>query len=96
MAIFSGLQATTLRLRGNSHARDGEFREAIEAYDQALDLRVPNGRHLILSNRAGVLMALGKYQEALNDAEEAVNLSPPDFHNARFRQVRMKTFLGHV
>ena len=75
-----------MRLQGNSSARDGEFEEAIEAYDAALELDVREGRHHVLSNRAGVLLGLGRNQEALRDAEEAVALSPPGFHNGLFRQ----------
>lgn len=82
------MQATTLRLQGNSAARDGLFDEAIEAYDAALTLDIPQGRHLALSNKAGVLLSLGRNEEALKTAEDAVAASPPGFNNSLFRQVR--------
>ena len=83
------LQMTTLRLQGNALARQGEFEEAIQTYDEALQLKVPDGRHLVLSNKAGVLLQLGKAKAALKSAEEAALSCPPDFHNATFRQVRL-------
>ena len=81
------MQATTLRLQGNTLASGGQFRDAIEAYNAALDLDIAEGRHLILANRAGVLLGLGKAAEALEDAQEASRICPADFHNATFRQV---------
>ncbi len=80
-------QATKLRLAGNSEARMGNLQKAADLYSQGLALNPPNCRHLLLSNRSGVLLSLGQAQAAVEDAQEAVRIAPPGFHTAVIRQV---------
>jgi tetratricopeptide (TPR) repeat protein len=80
-------QATKLRLAGNSEARMGNLQKAADLYYEGLALDPPHCRHLLLSNRSGVLLSLGKAQEAVEDAEEAVRIAPAGFQTAIIRQV---------
>ena len=81
------LQATELRLAGNGEARNGNLEKAARLYTSALELDPPHGRHLLLSNRSGVLLSLGKAVEAARDADEAADSAPEGFRNAFIRQV---------
>ena len=38
-----------------------------------------HGQHLLLCNRSAVLLQLGRKQEALEDALQCLDLSPPGF-----------------
>ena len=82
------MQATELRLAGNAEARSGNSEQAVELYSRALELDPPSGKHLLLSNRSGVLLSTGRSKEAATDADEAANLAPVGFRNAYIRQVR--------
>lgn len=81
------LQATELRLAGNGEARSGNLEKAARLYTSALELHPPYGRHLLLSNRSGVLLSLGRAEEAARDADEAAEIAPEGFRNAFVRQV---------
>jgi hypothetical protein len=69
-----------LRTAGNAAAVAGELERAVELYTQGLALRPPAGSHLLLSNRSAALLQLGKRQEALADARQALAVSPASFH----------------
>ncbi|KAJ9509379.1 hypothetical protein QJQ45_001827 [Haematococcus lacustris] len=79
--------AMQLRLAGNSAAQEGDLDSAIQLYCQALELRPPHGAHLILCNRAAAHLQKGRKQEALQDAQAAVDLAPPDFVNGWVRLI---------
>lgn len=80
--------ALQLRLQGNAEARGGDLKAAEQVYSQALDLDIPQGKHLLHANRAGVRLTLGNAAGALEDAQAAVKLAPPGFTTAYIRQVR--------
>lgn len=79
--------AMQLRLQGNAEARGGDLRAAERVFSQALDLDIPQGKHLLHANRAGVRLSLGDAEGALQDAQAAVKLAPPNFTTAHIRQV---------
>jgi len=88
------LQATQLRLAGNSLARQGDLAGAVATFTKALELGVEGGRHLLLANRAGARQAMGDPAAALQDADEAAARSPPGFHTAYIRQVEIRAALN--
>lgn len=88
------LRSTELRLAGNAAARSGDLLRAVELYTQALDLGAPSGRHLLLSNRSGALLALGDAPGALRDADAAVAGAPASFTTAAVRQADALCALG--
>ena len=55
---------------------------------QALELGVPNGRHLLYANRAGARLQLGDKRGAADDAATAAECGPPSFTTAYIRQAR--------
>lgn len=83
----SVLQATQLRLKGNTLARDGNLQGAVDCYTEALELGLASGRHLLYANRAGARLSLGDKQGALEDANSAASCGPPSFTTAYIRQV---------
>ena len=76
-----------LRLQGNAEARGGDLKAAEQVFSQALDLDIPQGKHLLHANRAGVRLTLGNAEGALQDAQAAVKTAPPNFTTAYIRQV---------
>ncbi len=58
---------------------------------QALELGVPNGRHLLYANRAGARLQLGDKRGAADDAATAAECGPPSFTTAYIRQARSGT-----
>ena len=88
------LRATELRLAGNAAARENELEQAITLYTQALDLQPPAGVHLLLSNRSGARLAAGDFQGALQDADAAAAVAPPDFTTAAVRRAEALLALG--
>ncbi|KAL4429988.1 hypothetical protein ABPG77_004358 [Micractinium sp. CCAP 211/92] len=89
------LQATELRLAGNAAARGGQLARAERLYTQALELRPPAGRHLLLSNRSGVKLEMGDAEGALADANAAAQCAPASFTTAAIRQVEALVQLQH-
>jgi tetratricopeptide (TPR) repeat protein len=53
-------------------ANEGKYQQALDAADQALALNVPSMNGLIQSNRAGILVMLHRYEEAITAADEAI------------------------
>lgn len=53
-------------------ANAGDYRGALEAADQALALNVTSTIPLIQANRAGVLVMLGRYEEAIAAADVTI------------------------
>jgi len=53
-------------------ANDGDYQGALTAADQALALNVTPLIPIIQSNRAGILVALGRYDEAISAADVAL------------------------
>ncbi|GIL55208.1 hypothetical protein Vafri_10796 [Volvox africanus] len=88
------LQATQLRLAGNAHAAQQDFRQAINCYSQALQLGPSVGTHMLYSNRSAVYLQEGDKDAALADAQRAVEYAPPGFHNAAIRLIDTLFALG--
>jgi tetratricopeptide (TPR) repeat protein len=66
--------ANAAKARGNSAFSSKEYGRATAAYTVAL--RFDRGNAVLFSNRSAALAALGKYAEALEDAERAVRAAP--------------------
>jgi len=63
-------------VRGNAFYGAGDFQNALEEYDAALELRPDDP--VTLFNRAGSLHNLHRYEEALADCNGALKLRPDD------------------
>jgi tetratricopeptide (TPR) repeat protein len=50
-------------------AQEGKYQEALQASDQALALNVTSMVSVIQANRAGILVMLGRYDEAISAAD---------------------------
>jgi len=84
-------EAQKLKEVANRHFVGGEFETARGLYDQAIAL---NGRDATCwSNRAGSLMKLERFEEALRDAEVARALKP-EWAKACFRMAEARLALG--
>jgi len=59
---------------GNKQFNDGNFKEAIDFFNQAIEID-PNN-HVLYSNRSAAQLSVGNGQEALNDANKCVELNP--------------------
>ena len=66
--------ADELKAEGNTAFKEGRFELAVDRFGAALQLDANS--HTLYSNRSGALAALGRYGEALADAERAIALSP--------------------
>ena len=66
--------AEAAKARGNAAFAAKEYGRAAAAYTVAL--RFDRGNAVLLSNRSAALAALGKYAEALEDADRAVRAAP--------------------
>ena len=66
--------ADAAKARGNAAFASKEYGRAAAAYTVAL--RFDRGNAVLLSNRSAALAALGKYAEALEDAERSVRAAP--------------------
>lgn len=64
--------AGALYSRSVDLANEGKYQQALDAADQALALDVPSMRGLIQSNRAGILVMLHRYDEAVTAADAAI------------------------
>lgn len=60
--------------QGNKALKKNKFEDAIKFYSQAIDLDKNN--HVLYSNRSAAYAMLGKYQQALEDAESTITLKP--------------------
>ncbi|EFJ46568.1 hypothetical protein VOLCADRAFT_93019 [Volvox carteri f. nagariensis] len=76
-----------LRLAGNAYAARHDFSRAIDCYSCALQLNPPAGAHMLYSNRSASYLQVGDMEAALEDAQRAVELAPPGFHNAAIRLI---------
>ncbi|KAG2433065.1 hypothetical protein HYH02_012769 [Chlamydomonas schloesseri] len=90
----SVLQATQLRLAGNACAGQGDFKQAIELYQRALELKPSSGVHMLHSNLSAALLQAGDKEAALQSARKAVESSPRGFHNSTIRLIDCLYALG--
>lgn len=60
------------RQKGNEAFKEGDYAKAIEAYSRCIELNTKSV--LAYSNRAMAFLRVGKYEEALGDAESAIRM----------------------
>lgn len=65
-----------LRTQGNEFVKKGNFAEAVEAYNKALEAGAGPSHHLLLGNRSLALLKLGRAEDAWYDADAAVRVDP--------------------
>jgi len=53
-------------------ANEGKYQQALDAADMALALNVPSMNGLVQSNRAGILVMLHRYEDAITAADAAI------------------------
>lgn len=68
--------AEEAKQRGNELFKSGKFRDAINAYTEAISHDTSNA--VLLLNRSAAYMALGDYKRALADSEKAVQMQAPE------------------
>jgi tetratricopeptide (TPR) repeat protein len=66
-------EASALYSQSVDLANEGKYEEALKVSDDALALRVPQLVPLIQSNRAGILVMLGRDSEAITAADVALS-----------------------
>ncbi|EME32224.1 Zinc finger CCCH domain-containing protein 33 [Galdieria sulphuraria] len=87
----------SLKEQGNNFFRSGRYHHATEAYTQALELADPNdyvSRTILLSNRSQCLLALQKYNLAVEDCTKALEYMPTH-SKSYFRRGQALELLGH-
>ena len=60
--------------KGNAAFSGGDYPKAVKQFTMAI--RMDKQNHVLFSNRSASYAALGKYEEALADAERCVRLAP--------------------
>jgi len=69
--------AQQLQQQGNAAHRLGQHEEALRCFDRAIErYGVANAPAELYSNRSAVLCTTGRYEDALDDADRAVELNP--------------------
>jgi len=68
---------------GNAAFKDGQYQQAAVHYTEALSL--DDKQHTIYSNRAACFLKLGRYQQALDDAQKCIGLAAA-FPKGHFRE----------
>ncbi|KAL3517752.1 hypothetical protein ACH5RR_020341 [Cinchona calisaya] len=88
---------TGFQEKGNEYVKKGKkcYSDAIDCYNRAINQKaLADAEHSILySNRAHVNLLLGNYRRALQDAEEAIKLSPTNV-KAFYRAVKASMSLN--
>ncbi|KAG8379480.1 hypothetical protein BUALT_Bualt07G0092900 [Buddleja alternifolia] len=91
--------AIELKDKGNEYVKKGKkhYSDAIDCYTRAINQKALNDSEssLLYSNRAHVNLLLGNYRRALQDAEEAVKLSPTNV-KALYRAVKASLSLNQL
>jgi tetratricopeptide (TPR) repeat protein len=85
-----------LRRRGNSAFQKKLFDEAEVLYSSAIENNMNNSQndqHIFYGNRSASRCSMGKFSEALSDADRCVQLAP-DWAKGYFRQAQALTKLG--
>ena len=68
------MQVEQLKRQGNSALQEGNMKDAIRLYSEAIHLDPDN--HILYSNRSAAYAKLQEYEKALEDAEKTVKLKP--------------------
>jgi len=67
-------KALEWKKKGNTEFKAKNFKEAAEHYSEAIKLD-PND-HVFFSNRSGCYTSLGRFEDALSDADICVEIKP--------------------
>ncbi|KAL1463527.1 hypothetical protein WDU94_015270 [Cyamophila willieti] len=84
-------KVSQLKDKGNAALNANNFKEAIEAYTEAINLDSTN--HILFSNRSAAYAKDGNYLKAFEDAEKTVSLKP-DWAKGYSRKGSALSFLG--
>lgn len=68
------MNSNQLKEKGNALIKEGQYEDAVNCYTTALKSDPSN--HTILSNRSLAYFKLGKFKEALDDANKCINVAP--------------------
>jgi len=68
--------AEEFKQAGNTAFREGHFANAVQQFSAAIEVLQPQSDRTLFSNRSGALAALGRYAEALADADQTIALDP--------------------
>ena len=68
------MNSNQLKEKGNALIKEGQYEHAVNCYTTALKSDPSN--HTILSNRSLAYFKLGKFKEALDDANKCINVAP--------------------
>jgi tetratricopeptide (TPR) repeat protein len=77
-------RAEAARLQGNDAMRSRDFGTAFDCYSVALQSMARD--HLVLGNRSQAALKLGHHALALQDAEQAIQCGPTDWHKGHYRR----------
>jgi len=87
------MSAEDFKAQGNAAAKAGNFEEAVRCYTSAIELDGTN--HVYYSNRSNVYSQLHRYEEALADAEQCIQLKP-DFGKGYVRKCDALKGMGRL
>lgn len=95
MALF-GLNrlpqaAVEKKYEGNIYFADKAYKEAIVAFSEGIEMDKNN--HVLYSNRSAAYLSVRSYQLALNDAKQAITITP-SFTKAHRRAISASLSLG--
>lgn len=91
----SSSPAQAVKQEGNDLFKAGDFAGALEKYTKALSIVDSGEKAVLLNNRAAANLKLHRYEEALKDASEVLELNPSDV-KALFRRSQAYEALGKV
>ena len=87
------MSADELKQKGNAALQTEQFDEAIKYYTEAIAVDPKN--HILYSNRSAAYVKTGKYQEALSDAEQTIEIKS-DWGKGYSRKGAALEYLGKV
>uniref|UniRef100_A0A023GNV4 Putative heat shock protein n=1 Tax=Amblyomma triste TaxID=251400 RepID=A0A023GNV4_AMBTT len=87
--------AKILKEEGNNLFKAGDFVGALDKYTGALSLVDSNERVVLLNNRAAANLKLHRFEDAVRDASEVLELSPTDA-KALYRRSQAHEALGKL
>lgn len=85
-------KVSLLKDKGNAALQANKFKEAVEAYTEAIQLDGTN--HILYSNRSAAYAKDGNYARALEDAEKTIALKP-DWAKGYSRKGSALAYLGN-
>ena len=85
------MDCNQLKEKGNGFIKEGKYHEALNCYTAALAHN--SSSHTVLSNRSLAFSKVGKFKEALDDANKCIDIAP-DFGRGYLRKATALNFLG--